>query len=171
MINIQVCFGKSYITSFFNPSLISDIQVSKQRLTDAVKKTLTEFVLKTFTDITTDDIQFDIRFYESINTINLDCAFWLLDNLIPINLFDPILSVVEDKSWVTEYDEYIIIYNTYNPIIMRSYSDGTVKIFNKEVGEGGDTTLVEQTSSRDRLFLKLICETAIDKLDSLDSVK
>ena len=134
MINIQVCFGKSYITSFFNPNLISDIQVSKQRLTDAVKKTLTEFVLKTFTDITTDYIQFDIRFYESINTTNLDCAFWLHDDLIPINLFDPIFSVVEDKSWVTEYDEYIIIYNTYSPIIMRSYSDGSDIVTGKQIG-------------------------------------
>lgn len=171
MINVQVYFSNSYITSFFNSRLISDVAVSKQRLTDAVSASLTEFVLKTFTDIAEGDIQFDIRFYESMGDANISCVFWLHGIPIPINLIDRVLSIVGDKLWVVEYDEYIIIYNTYNPIIMRSYSDGTVKIFNKEVGEGGDTTLVEQTSSRDRLFLKLICETAIDKLDSLDSVK
>lgn len=171
MINVQVYFSNSYITSFFNSRLISDVAVSKQRLTESVNSALIEFIFTTFKDITGDNVEFDIKFSNCVNDTNISCAFWLDGVQIPINLESVVFSVVEDKSWVTEYDEYIIIYNTYNPIIMRSYSDGTVKIFNKEVGEHGITRLVEQTAVRDRLLLKSICKTVIDTLDPLDLIK
>lgn len=171
MINVQVYFSNSYITSFFNSRLISDVAVSKQRLTESVNSALIEFIFTTFKDITGDNVEFDIKFSNYVNGTNISCAFWLDGVQIPINLESVVFSVVEDKSWVTEYDEYIIIYNTYNPIIMRSYSDGTVKIFNKEVGEHGITRLVEQTAVRDRLLLKSICKTVIDTLDPLDLIK